>query len=140
MAIKVPNDGELGLLNVVIDESFNATQLNCGLFQTNYTPVDGDVLADYTAIEADFDGYAQQALGVFLAATLVGGKAYTACPTLLWIPTGGVTPNDIYGFFVWRNSDNVLFWAGRFTGAPIVVTGPGTPVTYTATFTLRSES
>jgi len=140
VAIKVVNGAELKCLDVIRVNYFNGGDLRAGLFQDDYTPTDTDVLADYTAIEADFDGYAAAAMGGFVAVFLAAGKAYTAQAPIVWVPSGSGTPNDIYGFFVFDNSAGLLLWAGRFSSPPIVVTGPTTPVVYTPSFTLASES
>lgn len=139
MSIKVPNEGELKILANIRDPYFQGFPLNAGLFQDNYTPADGDTLATYTAIEADFDGYTVQTLTTWITPILVAGKAFISTLPIIWTPTGSVTPNDIYGFFVYDFVDNKLLWAGRFAAAPIAVTGPTTPVVYTPSFTLKTE-
>lgn len=137
MAIKVPNVGELRLM-AILRAQINGGGVTLRLYQNNYTPVDGSVLADFT--ECDFDGYAAKTLTAFTVPILVGGEAYIAEGPQIWTATGGVTPNDVYGYYVEDPVDGEVIWAARFTGAPIVVDGAGDVVVVTPTFTLASAS
>ena len=86
MAIKVPNVGEIALLDR-LRENLNVTAVHMHLFKNNHTPADGDTIADYTF--ADFDGYAFKTLAAFTFPILSAGKAFTTEATQVWLCTGG---------------------------------------------------
>lgn len=87
------------------------------LFRNNVTPAIGDTVASYT--EANFSGYAAQALPSFSAAAFSTSKARaTATSTLIFTNSTGVTGNTIYGYYVTNSAGTQLRWAHRPDNAP----------------------
>lgn len=132
----VPDAGELILLGY-IRATINANNVFLALFQNDKTPANGDVLADYTV--CDFDGYATKSLNNFSIPITVAGRAYIAEALQVFLATGGVTPNDVYGYYVIDAGGTTVLWAERFPGAPISINAAGQTVPVTPSFTLRSE-
>ncbi len=75
-------------------------------------------LADLLAAEADYGGYAAQAVGTWGAAYFgIDGKATVTAPGLQFQPSSGTTPNSIYGVFVTNTASSVLLYAEAFPAA-----------------------
>lgn len=93
--------------------------LSMHLYQNDYTPTTTDTLANYT--EATYDGYAAQVM-VWASATIPtpGSGALTTWIPLLWTPTGSITPNDIYGYYV-TDAAGTLMWAERAPSPPVAL-------------------
>lgn len=108
------------------------------LFQNDHTPSDGDDLEDYE--EADFNGY-ESTTPSQSNSTIVDDKATRVLyPASVFVHSGGGDPNDIYGFYVTDHANTVLYYAERFSGAPIVMENNGDSITLTVTFTLAQET
>lgn len=95
------------------------------LYQNNYTPVQGSTLADF--VEADFSGYTgPQAIIGWSTPTIVSGHAKSLANMIQWTFGGGVTTNNIYGYYVISNTSGQLVFAERDPGAPKLMQ-PGSP-------------
>ena len=133
MAIKVPNTGEVLILQELIAY---LNSLVIDLYQNNYTPVDTSLAADFTV--ATFDGYAQKTLDTFAAAFLNGNdKAETDHLLLTWVSTG-VTANTIYGYYV-RTSGGLLVYAERNPTGGTLIDAIGESYSILPRFTLATE-
>jgi hypothetical protein len=133
MALKVPLDGCRRLL-----DNFTATaNLRLHLFQNNYTPADGDTVANYT--EANFTGYSPPILGPWTPATIAAPRAVATCTPVLFavgpVPTVG---NQVYGYYV-TDVTGSLVWAERDPGAPVPMLNNGDQYRITPGFSYRSE-
>lgn len=134
----VPDQCELLMLYTLGLEIFGTTHVK--LFKNNYTPVPGSIFSNFT--EADFTGYAHQALVMDLPVT-VGGKAQcTNHAPLVYVQTGIATTNTIYGYYVCLDADTYgygrLLWAERFDSA-MAFDATGNQLNLTPVLTLRSE-
>jgi hypothetical protein len=137
MALKVPNIGELTLLDLL---TANWGTLDCGLFKSMHTPADGDTLATYTAIEADFPGYARQQIQNWLAASTDGtGRALSVADVVTFTRGAGGAPQNIYGYFVVDAAGNLL-WAELDPNAPVAINNPGNTYSILPTLTLKTEN
>lgn len=139
MALKVPDVGELLLLNILTGlESENFNTLTMRLFQNNITPADTDVLATYT--EADFSGYGGGTpFTNWGAALLSAGKAQSQADSIDNTHDGGPTNNNIYGYYVTDSANSKLYWAERDPAAPTVLNANGQKFTVVPRFTLATE-
>lgn len=138
MALKVPDVGELLLLNILTAneaESFNT--LTMRLYQNNKVPADADVLADYT--EADFSGYLAQAFTNWGAALTTANKAQSQADSIDSTHNGGPTNNNIFGYYVTDSANTKLYWAERDPAAPTVINANGQKFTVVPRFTLSTE-
>ncbi len=101
MNMVIPNEGKLLLLAWAIrDDTAALGGYIVGLYSNNYTPVNGSILADFTA--ATFTGYAQVSLqrNYFLAPIILSNVAYiTSAVTPIYDCTGG-SPETIYGWYM----------------------------------------
>jgi len=135
MALKVPDVGELILLNALRAVPAT-TNWFCMLYQNNYTPVDGSVFADFT--EATFNGYSAQGFA-FSAPTTVSGKAtLVATAPCVFTSTGGSPANTIYGYMVGDTLTGEVVWAERFGSSQAMVNN-GDQISVTLKFTGKSE-
>jgi hypothetical protein len=97
------------------------TKLNAGsrlrLFKSAHVPSPADVLATYTAIEANFDTYPSPvSLATWTGPTkIVDGQYQLLSATVVYSPPV-TTPNTLYGLFVDDGAGNLLF-ALQFTSA-----------------------
>lgn len=117
--------------------SKNATIRLC---KTNFAPADSDVLADYTPGEADFDGYAGIVLTGGGVSNLGGGLgARIDWDPVTWTPTGAVTPNDIYSYYVTDDAQTELYWSGPCDVLPSTLNGGSTSLTIPVRFGEKSQ-
>lgn len=138
MAIKVVNDGELFLLDILHDVLNNTRPMACHLYKNDHTPADTDDVNDYT--EADFAGYSEQFAVPFGDVFLDSGRARMVGPTLQFTSTDG-TPQDIYGIFVTQDVGlSELVYAERFNAAPVSIGVLTLPIFVTPSISLRSEN
>lgn len=68
-------------------------------------------------VEADYDGYAALALTWGAASVSDDGHVETIASAQTWRPTGGTTPNQIYGFYI-DDGAGVLLAGGTFDEGP----------------------
>lgn len=102
------------------------------LFQNNLQPTDANVVADFT--EATFDGYAAQPLDDFGVAALdQNNKGRIVAPLHTFTATGGVTANQIYGYYV-TDPAGALVYSDRNAAAPVTVSGDGSAYTVVPAF------
>lgn len=137
MPFVVPSVGEVVLLELI-----RGNMLNLGggifLFKNDYTPDNDTILTDFT--EADFTGYASQAIpATWALTTVIAGRAFTSNAPMVFLCTGGATPNNIYGYWITDGSGNLIF-AERFASAPLVMDTAGQTISVTPSVTLSSES
>jgi hypothetical protein len=140
MALKVPNEGELQLLEKMIRDHLSTNEdYILKLYKVNHTPDNPDSTANYT--EATFTNY--------VPVTLARGTAWNAATTngtlaeiqfgtqQSW--TSGASGNTIFGYYVYgANAPNDLLWAEKF-GTPRVLANQDV-LNLTPKFTLESES
>jgi hypothetical protein len=139
MALKVPNEGELELLDKMIRDHLSTDEKYIlKLYKINHTPADADSTTNYT--EANFTDY--------VPVTLSRGTAWNAAVTngtlaeiqfgtqQSW--TSGATGNTIFGYYVAGSTSAKLLWAEKF-GTPRVLANQDV-LNLTPKFTLESES
>jgi len=106
------------------------------LFKNDHVPDPTDVNANYT--EANFSGYASQALGTWNAAFLnTDDKGEIDADPKTFTHNGGGTANTVYGAMVKDDNGDVMY-AERFD-APRVLSANGDSITYTARLTAVSQ-
>ncbi len=135
MPLVVSDAGERSLLDLcrVLPGS-----TNIWLYKNNVTPSDASVWTDFTV--ANYTGAAAQGMVGSVAATTVGGKAYTAYTQRIFTVTANGGPsNSIYGYVVYNASTAQFFWAERFASGPYTMANLGDTIKVTPTLTLFSE-
>lgn len=140
MAIKISNEAERNLLNIYVT-LWASTPATVRLYKADITPADDDELADYSANEANYSGYAAQNLagGAVAGAPDGGGRATASWTLQSYAHNGGGTSNSVYGYYVTNNGNDELLWAERFPNAvTFAVAGDGVQIT--PRFTLKSEN
>lgn len=106
------------------------------LFKNDVTPDVDSVLGDLD--EADFDGYTTSGISWAPAFVNGDGKGQLTGSAVVFLATGGGTPNDIYGAYVVNNAEDTLLYAERFP-APISIVNPGDFVFYQPSVTCVTE-
>ena len=139
MALHVPNEGELQLLEKMIRDHLSTDEKYIlKLYKINHTPAPADGTANYT--EADFTAYVPVTLSrgtAWNAATTNGTLAEIQFATQQsW--TSGTTGNTIFGYYVYGSGSQDLLWAEKF-GTPRVLANQDV-LNLTPKFTLESES
>jgi hypothetical protein len=94
---------------------------NFRLFKSAFTVQVNTMLADLTAIEADYDGYAAIPLTMTLGYVDPNANAIAQSQLLTFQPTGSVTPNQIFGWWV-DDGTNVLM--GGSLATAVTLDGP----------------
>lgn len=136
----VPDEGENRLLEQLKD-FWNATSQQVGLFQSSHTPANGDVLADYEAIECDFPGYARQdSLAWGVPDTDGAGRArVTHNDVLVFTRIANGAAQSAFGYFVVDVPSNVVLWAEEFAAPFPIDDETADPILVRPRLTLRSE-
>jgi len=130
MALLVPDTGENLVLEMIVNKTA-AQNWVLRLFSSNTTPAEGDTAGTYT--EATFSGYS--------AATLTGGSWGAASGGSIsyaqqtFTHNGGVTSNNIYGYYITQTTSGVLVLAERDGSAPFALSNNGDNVKITPTIT-----
>ena len=98
------------------------------LFANNFVPQPGSVPADFT--EATFDGYAALNITAWGTVHLLPSNQPAVAPTttIAFTPTGSLTPNTIYGYYIKDPAGNIII-AERFP-SPVVLNGTGTTLQF----------
>lgn len=140
MALVVPNEGELELLDKMIKDALSSDEdYILKLFQNNYTP-DADA-ASGSFTEASFTNYAAKTLArtTWNAAVTNGSgrgeTSYGASPQA-W--TCGASGNTVYGYWVEGASSAKVLWAERFGTSRVLASGD--ILNIQPKFTLHSEN
>ena len=139
MALKVPNQGELELLDKMIKDNLSTDEKYIlRLYRIDHTPADADSTSNYT--EANFTNYQPVTLNRgtdWNSASTSGTKAEIELASQQsW--TSGTTGNTIFGYYVVAATSNKLLWAEKF-GTPRVLANQDV-LNLTPKFTLESES
>jgi hypothetical protein len=117
---------------------FLGTNLNYHLYQNDWTPGQPDVLANY--VEATFSGYGGgQASSGWSTAVTVSGHGKVIGNLLQWNFSGGVTTNNIFGYYVVRGDTGKLLYAERDPRAPVLMQPGSLPYQVLPTLTDISE-
>jgi len=139
MALKVPQEGEIELLDKMLKDALSTDESYLlRLYKNNKTPVDADGTSDYTV--ATFTDYYNRTLTRTLwnAAQTNGTKAESSYGTAPESWTCGATGNTIYGYWVEAATSNKCLWAERFATSRVLADGD--VLNITPKFTLTSES
>jgi hypothetical protein len=108
MSMIVPDTVEVEIITGIITPA-----LTLRLYSNNYTPVPTSIAANFTEIVGG--GYAAKALTFASWVITPNSPSDALYPLQTWTFTGPTNaPGTIYGYYVTRNSDGLLRWAGRF--------------------------
>jgi hypothetical protein len=131
----VLQQGDLTDLNV-LRQAANAINM-IHLYASPHTPAAGDTDGMYSAIEANFSGYAPINLGqwnpAFLNPQSIGE---IDANQVVWTHNGGPNINTIYGCYVTDNTGHV-FYAEVFD-APVQMNAGGLTLKYTPRLTCQT--
>jgi len=131
MALVVPNEGEVQILNVALGKAA-AENLTLKLFSNNYTPTETDTPASFTEVS----GYGYTAQTVTSANwTITAGAPSTAVSVAKTFSFTGAAGN-VYGYYLVGATSAKVYWAERFGTAPIAVQNNGDQIIVTLNFGL----
>lgn len=130
MSLIVPDVAEVDALTKILTPN-----LTIRLYSNNVVPIGTSVTASFTEVAGG--GYAAKPLVFATWVITAGTPSIAAYPIQTWNFTGATNaPGTIYGYYVTRDSDNLLMWAERFApGVVPYVPGVGSIITVTPTFT-----
>lgn len=102
---------QLGTLSALVAVGGLLAGVKIHLYKTHLNPDPTTPLATFTAAEADYTGYAAQAVGTWGAPYIdIDGLAHVSAPSKQFQPTDGVAPNVIYGAFITDTAGAVLIF------------------------------
>lgn len=134
----VLNQGKLQFMeDLRVIGVWNAPRFQACLYKNDHTPTPEDTDASFT--EADYDGYVRINIVAWSVSVIVAGHALTAPARIVFVDTGAVTPNNIYGYFVWDSVNAKVVWAERLTGVPRVMDAAGKSISLDLSFTATNE-
>ena len=107
------------------------------LFKSSFAPTPANILADYTAAEADYDTYVAITITAWAAEILAPGTGYMILSGLQQFAVGAsdpTVPNEIGGCYL-VDAAGKLRLTGIFTApVPMAMAGQGVPITLTWLF------
>lgn len=135
MALTVPNEGEVQILNT-LTRKVAPTDLLLDLFSSNTNPNNAAVLGDYTLVTGG--GYAQKTLANTAWAVTAGSPsvANTAAQQFTFTSVPAVT--NVFGYIIHTNSKIIAVERLAVGVAPFVISAPGESVTITPQITVGS--
>lgn len=132
MALVLAIDGRKRALNTRLRNLNTNESFVYHLYSNNYTPVDGQVIGDYT--ESAYPGYATQTVAPAGWTSPVDDGTCVTCTAAqqTYTATGGSAENA-YGYFVTSSVDGALLWGEKFA-APIDMSAAGRATLLTPTY------
>jgi hypothetical protein len=133
MPAVIPNEGELRLINEILDGGLARENWTLKLYKTNVTPAETDTTASYT--ESDFTGYTAKTLTRTVSNGVTWGTPASGSPTGAWSGeasvaesayvqqtwTCGASGNTVYGYFVVGATSTKLIMAELFAAPRTLV-------------------
>lgn len=132
MALTVPNEGEVQILNT-LTRKVAPTDLLLDLFSSNTNPANASVFADFTLVTGG--GYAQKTLANTAWTVTAGAPsvANTAAQAFTFTSVPAVT--NVFGYIIHTNSKVIAAERLAVGVAPFVISAPGESVTVTPQIT-----
>jgi len=117
MGLVLALDGRKRALNTRLRNLNTNEVFRYHLYKNNYTPVDGQLIGDYT--ECTYTGYATQdvAAAGWGSPTDDGTCSTSVAAAQTYTSTGG-TADTAYGYYVTSTADGALLWGEKF-GTPV---------------------
>jgi len=100
------------------------------LFKSSFVPTPSNVLADYTAAEADYDNYSAETLTAWFDPLLAPGSGYMITSPLVQFETGVAvtTPNLIGGCYLVDAAGKLRLVVIFTNPVPMQIPGQGIPI------------
>ena len=116
----------------------NPNLFKIGLYKSAYTPVRATTIADLTAIESTFTGYARQSCSPWADATYrIGGRYVAVATPVVFTLTAGT--EDVYGYFIMDDGNTNLLGVEELVGGPVTLDLSNPNQYLIPRFTLYSE-
>jgi len=120
MSLVMPNEGEAIILGVVLKVNI-PEDLILHLYTNNYTPAEDSTSSSFTEVSGF--GYAPATVSASDWTIVPGEPTAATAVEKMFSFTGN--PGNIFGYYVTGNSSGKVYWAERFTNAPIVIQNIG---------------
>lgn len=120
MSLVMPNEGEVAILGVALKVS-SPEDLVLHLYTNDYTPDETSTLSSFTEVSGF--GYAPITMSPSDWTLVAGDPTVATAVEKMWSFTGN--PGGIYGYYVTGNTSGKVYWAERFTNAPIIIQNIG---------------
>jgi hypothetical protein len=137
MTLLVPNGGEAIVLNYLTNKDA-PENLVVRLYQNDYTPVAGSVIGDFT--EATFTGYAEEVTSGGDWTVTPGDPSVAEAGEIAFTSTAGSQDEDIYGYYVVRETSEDLVYAERFPLGPYTIVNNGHEIRVTPRIQLSNAA
>ena len=120
MTLVMPNEGEVAVLGAALKVSA-PENLSLRLYTNDYTPVETSTASSFTEVSGS--GYAPITITAPDWTLVAGDPTVATAAEKMWSFTGN--PGNIYGYFVVGATSGKVYWAERFTNAPIIIQNIG---------------
>lgn len=127
------NDGEVDSLSYFVNKAA-PQNLVLKLFKNDKSPADADVSADYA--ECDFAGYAAIVL-TGANWTITPGDPSQATYAQQVFTNNAAVAQNVYGYYLVRQTSGKIAYAERFTGAPFSLQNIGDEIKITPKITME---
>jgi hypothetical protein len=136
MALTVPNEGEVQILNLLTNKVAGAS-LTIDLFSSNTNPTGASVLADFTLVTGG--GYAANVIANTGWTVTGGAPSFANAAPVVWTFTSVPADPNVFGYIIHTNNSKVVA-AERFPVgiAPFIISAAGETVTVTPVVTAGS--
>jgi hypothetical protein len=137
MGLKIPTEGEIRLLKIMLQLTAKTDNYYLHLYRTNYAP--GATTNKSSFTEAIFSGYSVMTLtrANWSTPVIVAGKGESSYGSQALSWTCGSVGDTIYGYWVEDASDGTVLWAEQFSTARVLAQND--VLNLTPKFTMASE-
>lgn len=120
MSLVMPNEGEVAILGVALKVS-SPEDLVLHLYTNDYTPDETSTVSSFTEVSGF--GYSPAAVSALDWTLVAGDPTVATAAEKMFSFTGN--PGGVYGYFVTGSVSGKVYWAERFTNAPIIIQNIG---------------
>ena len=131
MSLLVGDASEGIMLNYILNRD-TPEDLVIKLYGNNYTPIEGDLVGNYTEISGG--GYSSVTFTPANWAIVSGDPTVATYPRITWTFTGPA--GNVYGYYIVRATGGELMWAERFSNGPYNMQNPGDEIGFDPQITL----
>ncbi len=134
--IAVPGSKLIAALDYALASVVNGLVLK--LYSNNVTPSETSVAGDFT--ECAFDGYAAVTMSAWPGSAIVSGEAVSTQPIIVFLQTGTVTNDTVFGYFVVDGSNNLQYADRNTFMSGVAMDTAGKTYTVKPRFGLKAQS
>lgn len=132
MSLVVGDAAEAIMLNYILNKD-TPEDLVIKLYTNNYTPVEGDLVGNYTELSGG--GYTDVTFVSANWTVVSGDPTVSTYPEITWTFTGPA--GNVYGYYIVRATGGELMWAERFSNGPYNMQNNGDNIKFVTQITLE---